>query len=488
MRRCEALGIADRIQPSIQKSLAAIESAKKSSHWKETRYHKLRKRIQRDIEEAEQAAAQQAPPPCLSKNRVLPPPPQQHDDNGDGNSSASGAHSSRPIAPPAPPAKQQPPPQTQPPPPQTQQPPPQQQEHEPEQQPPPLQPPPADEPEDDEKLLEAELNALSTSELRALFEWRQQTSADAELDGDMSPRIELALLAAWREEVEARRTDENVARALDEMNRARLAIGEPALRYATTQANNAVLLSLGTVVREDFESWLGQRGITQPLCEPHLDELLSDWRSSPEYESTKAERIAEKCTCTPGTERTSTLPWAEVKRRVDDGMPAVKGEGQAAYDARVRADREARGVALGEYFTDPQAFRGIHYPSCTCRYDGELATPKIAGLTCDDDGGLSGVDVLGDRINYGSRPGEWQPSGGDHVPDGWVGDGTLDRNLDADYLGMPDLTSFCTGCRTIRSGEGGLSHVEARPGGEPFRVCDHMCRRCVGSDPPEETG
>ena len=56
---------------------------------------------------------------------------------------------------------------------------------------------------------------------------------------------------------------------------------------------------------------------------------------------------------------------------------------------------------------------------------------------------MSGADLLGDLINYGSRPGEWQPSGGDHVPHGWVGDGTHDHNDDHIYVGMPDLTSFC---------------------------------------------
>ena len=161
--------------------------------------------------------------------------------------------------------------------------------------------------------------------------------------------------------------------------------------------------------------------------------------------------------------------------------------------------------------TQPHAFCGTHYPFFTCRYDGEarthgsnsraslhlvsvwirtvhgqFATPEIPGQTCDDDGGLSGADMLGDLINYGSRPGEWRPGGGDHVPDGCVGDGAHDRNLDTDYLGMPDLTSFCTSCREIRPGEGRLSHVEARPSGEPFRVCDQLCMRCVRSDPPED--
>ena len=113
--------------------------------------------------------------------------------------------------------------------------------------------------------------------------------------------------------------------------------------------------------------------------------------------------------------------------------------------------------------------------------------------------------MLGDLINYGSRPGEWRPGGGDHVPEGWVGYDTFDRNLDTDYLGMPDLTSFCTSCREIRPNEPLLSHVEIREfrvrvrldvragvhvrlrvAGEGMRVCDALCQRCVRSDPPED--
>jgi hypothetical protein len=120
---------------------------------------------------------------------------------------------------------------------------------------------------------------------------------------------------------------------------------------------------------------------------------------------------------------------------------------------------------------------------------------------------MSGADCLSDQVNYGSRLGEWQPSGGDHVPDGWGEDGVLDGNHDGDYLGMPDLTSFCTICRQIRREEPHLSHVEVRDvqvhvrvrvrmaaahvrlcvTNELMRVCDAMCRRCANSDPPEDS-
>ena len=129
----------------------------------------------------------------------------------------------------------------------------------------------------------------------------------------------------------------------------------------------------------------------------------------------------------------------------------------------MRRRRWRPGVELGEYFTNPSAFSGTHLPYCTCTYDGEVATPAIPGLTCDADGSISAADLLGDLINYGSRAGEWQPSGGDHVPEDWVGDGTLDSNRDGDYLGMPYLTSFCTACKRIRSDEPFLSHVARDP-------------------------
>ena len=35
----------------------------------------------------------------------------------------------------------------------------------------------------------------------------------------------------------------------------------------------------------------------------------------------------------------------------------------------------------------------------------------------------------------------------------WSGDGMPENNLDPDYLGMRDLTSFCTVCNRIRPGE-----------------------------------
>ena len=54
------------------------------------------------------------------------------------------------------------------------------------------------------------------------------------------------------------------------------------------------------------------------------------------------------------------------------------------------------------------------------------------------------------------------------------------------WAASKEVSFSCTSCREIRPGEGLLSHVEARPNGEAFRVCDQMCMRCVRSDPAED--
>ena len=73
-----------------------------------------------------------------------------------------------------------------------------------------------------------------------------------------------------------------------------MASGQPAVRLQAMLERTALLGGLEDVVRSDFVVWLGRCGVEEPLAEPrpHLEELLSEWRSSPEYERTKAERIA----------------------------------------------------------------------------------------------------------------------------------------------------------------------------------------------------
>ena len=44
-QRCRDLGVCDRVNPSIEDQLAAIEAARKSAHWKRVRKQKLRDRV-----------------------------------------------------------------------------------------------------------------------------------------------------------------------------------------------------------------------------------------------------------------------------------------------------------------------------------------------------------------------------------------------------------------------------------------------------------
>ena len=85
VRRCDELRVAHRVDPSIQTSLAAIDAANKTSHWKQVRREKLRQKIKRfiadaeasmEVEEATSAAAPaQMPPPADQSLAVGVPPP-----------------------------------------------------------------------------------------------------------------------------------------------------------------------------------------------------------------------------------------------------------------------------------------------------------------------------------------------------------------------------------------------------------------------------
>ena len=96
---------------------------------------------------------------------------------------------------------------------------------------------------------------------------------------------------------------------------------------------------------------------------PPDEESLCEWRESPSYERTMAARIAESCTC----------------------------------------------------FLEPQ--RGLR---CTCTYDGQTdpdrGAPEVPGLNCDH---------YDPRV-LAPRPDDWQPSGGDFMPEGWDGAATGD--------------------------------------------------------------
>ena len=191
--------------------------------------------------------------------------------------------------------------------------------------------------------LDALMNSMTRQEEMAFQAWREQRGPA--MYGSMHIPTEVGLVAAWRAEQ-------------------RLPLPAPSLpqQQADTasqqQAAQVVLESLDILVRGDFLSWLQDyRNVGDPLDEPHLEDLLCIWRNSDEYENTKNTRIAETCHCPRDREKMRSLPCAELKRRVEDGMLGQPGESQAVYDARVRADRLARGVELGEYFTNPSAFR-----------------------------------------------------------------------------------------------------------------------------------
>ena len=160
----------------------------------------------------------------------------------------------------------------------------------------------------------------------------------------------------------------------------------------------------------------GHAAEIDPLEEEHLDELLDDWRMTSEYETKKAKRIVDE---------------------------------RIAYGSN--SDEEH------------------------CTYDGDGMTREIGGVTCDD---YQGLDTLEDRLNYGSRAGEWTPSG----PAAGYGP-------DPQMLNVPEASSFCAGCQTFRPGETGLSHVELwTPFGKeprPRRVQDRPCRHCVCNDPED---
>lgn len=105
-------------------------------------------------------------------------------------------------------------------------------------------------------------------------------------------------------------------------------------------AGSTLLSTLDSEVAEDFEAW------TQTYGHDVNSECLSEWRSSTEFEQTKLERLAEKCTLAGECER-----------------------------------------------------------GCVCTYDGSALEPQIPGMNCDATD-IDHDDVLAD---YGSFPHHWRP-------------------------------------------------------------------------------
>ena len=107
---------------------------------------------------------------------------------------------------------------------------------------------------------------------------------------------------------------------------------------------------------------------------------------------------------------------------------------------------------------------------CSCTYDGEGLEPEIEGYNCD---AYHSIDDLGELLNYGTRAGEWTPSG--PVPPGVM------HTSDPEMLTIPEATNFCASCSRFRPGETGLSHVEVFEGTRR-RVLDQWCRMCSSCD------
>lgn len=123
-------------------------------------------------------------------------------------------------------------------------------------------------------------------------------------------------------------------------------------------------------------------------CEA-LGDTYNDWQGSLAYRTCKFESISGKCRCfddhgvaRPGGNvvRVYKLPHSEVVRRLEEHMDAADGEPLEAWDDRVRADREARGVDLGHWFTGYRgpgsSFVGCgEFLQCGCTYNGEGHDP-----------------------------------------------------------------------------------------------------------------
>ena len=118
-------------------------------------------------------------------------------------------------------------------------------------------------------------------------------------------------------------------------------------------------------------------------------------------------------------------------------------------------------------------------------------SPQIPGFSCDwyDES----MDVL---ANYGSRPGDWQPSGGDW--DGWGHEAYEEptrkrkrkpRPPSPDVaiaycrgntrVGWPAVDNFCTSCQHIRPKQRKLSSLETREDGLQYFVHERYCDECV---------
>lgn len=239
-----------------------------------------------------------------------------------------------------------------------------------------------------------------------------------------SQRQAASAAAAVKRKAGAMTEDERKAKDAERNKRNRAAKQAELSDFHAALARVTAEAALGEDEQVDFSEWLWQHDLAPDQAS------LDEWRGSDSYELTKRERIAEGCTCflePDGGKRVNALPFNELKRRVDDGMLQA-GDSFQAWDERVLADRNARGVSIGDYFERPWEFSWCgSFRQCTCTYDGHgdeaRIVPDVPGQNCDH------YDEREARRLLEPRADDWQPSGGDWVPDGW--DDTGDAVTDA---------------------------------------------------------
>ena len=172
----------------------------------------------------------------------------------------------------------------------------------------------------------------------------------------------------------------------------------------------------GHLSQVDFEQWADKHGFAIG------DEELATWRGTHEYSCLKTQRAAEQEQGRTPSRRMLALPYNELCRRVADidKLGHRPGESQAEWDERVGYIRTA--------------------------------------ATYQDDWWDESMDIL---ANYGSRPGDWCPSGGQSDPV---------------MCDVPPIDTYCLSCRQIRPHQHGLSRPVINPiSGE---ICHERLRDC----------
>lgn len=203
-----------------------------------------------------------------------------------------------------------------------------------------------------------------------------------------------------------------------------------------------VLDRLDDDVREDFEEWLEEARI-DPLKEPHLEELLDDWRETGEYEERKSERIADHCRCPD-----------DMCRCTYDGEgiePEVPGLNCDYYDESMDF--------LANYGAHPGDWQpsGDHdpYENDIDPYENDIPPTKSRSAS--------------KKKRKAKRAAQLQNSGGGRPVAYRRG------NTEVCY---PAVDTFCTSCQQVRPNERNLSSFETREDGLRYFVHESYCREC----------